>query len=616
MGIIDRLAARFGYRKADQVQADWLRVSAETEGDNIPDMGLARSQLELYQKLSWVQSAVSAVARTAATTAFGVSQLTGEKTDAVENHPFELLLRRPNPLQSRFELLESTVSYHRLTGNAYWWLNRKSETAAPDEIWVIPSFRVKPVPDGKLFIRGYLYTTDNGDELPLELHEVVHFKTFHPTNPFVGMSPLESLATIATGDLAMQKWNTNLFDKDNAKMPGAIAFADPIENDAWEKIKADINAKHGGTKRALMMLRNVGKGGVQWISMAVSQKDMEFLAGRTFNKEEIYSIYAPGLASILAVNATEANAKAGKATFVEMAVWPQLVSIAETITNNVLPAYGDDFVGAFDDIRVADRGMIIAEQNAAAQVQTIDEIRQKFHNLPPLADDRGIRLLSEPLKQADEPAVGMGQQFVVHDYHIKSGIVTKDEARQIYGLPPAPADSPTELEAKFRAVLAGMSTGVQAEPLFRLLALPTDLLPSVDSVTVQPQRQLPAPQEQPPPEQPQDEPTDAPPDTMRQQEAKAYRKWLKRDESRQPDGFKAAYLTDTDKATIYADVRDDSAKALRFIPRGNDEPLPPVPSELQITDDDIEHAIAAWDRTFPNYAGLLEADAQSVGSDL
>ncbi len=350
MGIIDRLAERFGYRKADRVQADWLRMSAEQEGDNIPSMGLPRTQLELYQKLSWVQSSVSAVARTAATTAFSVSKLNGEKTEAVENHPFELLLRRPNPLQSRFELLESTVSYHRLTGNAYWWLNRKNENAAPDEIWVIPSYRVKPVPDGKLFIRGYMYETDNGDELPLDPHEIVHFKSYHPLNPFVGMSPLESLSTIAAGDLAMQRWNTNLFDKDNAKMPGAIAFADPIENDAWEKIKADINAKHGGTKRALMMLRNVGKGGVQWISMAVSQKDMEFLAGRTFNKEEIYSIYAPGLASILAVNATEANAKAGKATFVEMAVWPQRVSIAETITNNVLPAYGDNFIGAFDDI--------------------------------------------------------------------------------------------------------------------------------------------------------------------------------------------------------------------------------------------------------------------------
>lgn len=563
MGIIDRLAARFGYRKADAVQADWLRVTAETEGDSIPDMSLPRSQLNLYQKLSWVQSAVSAVARTAATTAFSVSQLNGEKTDDVENHPFELLLRRPNPLQSRFELLESTVSYHALTGNAYWWLNRANEKATPDEIWVIPSYRVKPVPDGKLFVKGYIYETDNGDELPLETYEVVHFKRFHPTNPFVGMSPLESLSIIATGDLAMQKWNTNLFDKDNAKAPGALAFSDPIENDAWEKIKADINAKHGGTKRSLMMLRNVGKGGVQWLNMAVSQKDMEFLSGRTFNKEEIYSIYAPGLASILAVNATEANAKAGKATFNEMAVWPQLVSIAETITNNVLPAYGDNLVGAFDDIRVVDRGLRLSEQAAAERVQKIDEVRATFYNLPPLEDDRGNRLLSEPVKQG-EAAGGSGQQFVVHDYHIKSGIITKDEARQLYGMPPAAADSPTELEAKFRAVSAGMNVGVPAEPLFRMLSIPTDLLPSVDTVTVQPQRQLPPPQDLPPTDT-QTPAQDTPPaDTMRQQEIKTFRSWLKKRADREPSQFKAAYLSDAEKAAIFAEVRQGVAPDVDF----------------------------------------------------
>jgi len=619
VGIIDRLAARFGYRKADQVQADWLRVTANDEQWAIPDRSLPQAQSELYLRLSWVQAAVAGVARTAATTGFSVSQLKGEDTQGVENHPFELLLRRPNPLQSRFELLEATISFHALTGNAYWWLNRANENAEPNEIWIIPPHRIQPVPDGRMFLRGYMYESDAGEKIPLERHEIVHFKRFHPLNSFVGLSPIEALATIAQGDLAMQRWNTNYFDKDNAKVPGALAFADPIENDAWEKIKADVNAKHGGTKRQMMMLRNVGKGGVQWISMALSQRDMEFLSGRTFNKEEIFSIYAPGYASMLAVNATEANSNAGKSTFMEMAVWPQLVSIAEKITNDLLPAYGNDLVGAFDDVRIADRGMQLAEQNAASQVQTIDEMRQGFYSMPPLADNKGARLLSEPVQQAaaqpDESA-GRVQLAQTYNYQITAGIITREEARAGLGLPPLPQPPPSEYKAKFEAIAAGVGLGIPPEALFQLMGLPPALLPSVDSVTVQPQRQLPAPQEQPPPDQPQGAPADAPPDTMRQQEAKAYRKWLKRDESRQPDGFKAAYLTDADKATIYADVRDDSAKALRFIPRGNDEPLPPVPSELQITDDDIEHAIAAWDRTFPNYAGLLEADAQSVGSDL
>lgn len=571
--LLDRLAARLGYRKAAQpVQADWLRATAESEQWTIPDRTLPQAQQELYMRLSWVQAAVAGVARTAATTPFGVSRLVKEETVAEENHEFELLLRRPNPLQSRFELLESTISYHALTGNAYWWLNRANEKAQPDEIWVIPPHRITPIPDGRLYLRGYMYESDEGEKIPLEPYEIVHFKRFHPLNSFVGLSPIEALATIAQGDLAMQKWNTNYFGRDNAKIPGALAFADSIEDDAWKKLKADVTAQHGGTERRLMMLRNAGKGGVQWIGMSMSQRDMEFLAGRTFNKEEIFSIYAPGYASMLAVNATEANSKAGKATFMEMAVWPQLASLAEKITNDLLPVYGDNLVGEFEDVRISDRSMQLAEQNTASTVQTIDEIRQTYYSLPPLAQGRGGRLLSEPVQQAQPQAdesANRVQLAQTYNYQITAGIVTREEARAALGLAPLETPPPAEFKAKFEAIAAGKALGVPIEALFQIMGLSTDLLPSVDApvVTVAQPRQLPPPQEIPQPEQPpQDTPQDAPADNANaaQAEAKALRKWLKKRPDADIAQFKAAYLSPDEVQAIFAEVRQGVAPDAEF----------------------------------------------------
>lgn len=60
-------------------------------------------------------------------------------------------------------------------------------------------------------------------------------------------------------------------------------------------------------RRKLMLLRGVGQGGVSWVQMGMSQKDMEFLAGRAFNREELYDALAPGLTSSLSKNATQAN---------------------------------------------------------------------------------------------------------------------------------------------------------------------------------------------------------------------------------------------------------------------------------------------------------------------
>ena len=57
-------------------------------------------------------------------------------------------------------------------------------------------------------------------------------------------------------------------------------------------------------------------------------------------------------------------------------------------------------------------------------------------------------------------------------------------------------------------------------------------------------------------------------------------------------------------------------KAARIIPEGANEPLPPVPSTVDITDADIERAIAKWDRILPDYRGLLDAESKDNGEAL
>jgi HK97 family phage portal protein len=398
MTVLDRIAATLGYTKAAVSPAPaHLRADAYEERFNIPDGTLAQNQAELYQRLSWVHIAVSVAAQAAAGVPLSVKQLMGEDRKDIPNHEFERLLNRPNPLQSRFEFLESTYAHRNLTGNYYWWLNRPNERTPPIEMWGLQPHKVKPQPDGNMFLRGYLYYPGGNESTPvvLEPWEIVHFRRFHPLNTFVGLSPIEALATVAVGDLAMQKWNTNFFGKDNAKVPGFLAYADPINDTDWDRMKAEMKEQYGGTKRGLMMMNNVGKGGVQWVSTAMSQKDMEFLEARTFNKEEIFSIFAPGLSSVLAVNATEANATAGKSTLLEFAIWPQHVAVAEKITNDILPAYGPDLVAEFDDVRKADEAMELAQIAEYGKTHTINEVRREFYGDDPMQDERGLLLPAE-----------------------------------------------------------------------------------------------------------------------------------------------------------------------------------------------------------------------------
>jgi HK97 family phage portal protein len=399
MGIRDRLdsyiVSAVNRVKGVTIYPNWALSMAEQERHNIPSMSLPQRQAELYQRLSWVAIAVGHVANEAAGTPFEVLRDIGEDTESIVNHEFEQLLKRPNPTQSRFEFLESTFLWRLLTGNAYWWLNKTNENAPPSEIWSIPSYKIDPVPDGNLYLRGYLYDPGNGNKIMLEPWEVVHFKRFNPFNPYVGMSPVEALATVSVGDLKMQEWNTNFFGKENAKMPGILGFSDPIPDPDWERLQNDVTSQHGGTKRNLMMLRNVGAGGVNWVSTSMSQKDMEFLAARQFNRQEIFDMFAPGLAQWLSPDTTNANAGSGRDALMELAVWPIHQSISETIANKVLPVYGDNLVCEFEDVRPRDRAMVLQEQSAYALVHTIDEVRSEYYSAPPLGDERGTMLVAE-----------------------------------------------------------------------------------------------------------------------------------------------------------------------------------------------------------------------------
>lgn len=373
----------------------WLRAGASSEQWSIPDYTTVERQVDLYAKLAWLQVAVSFVAETAAAAAFEVQQRTGEGLKPIANHPFELLLEDPNPNDTQFELLVATFSWLKVAGNCFWWLNRSNESAAPTEIYVIPAHQIKPIPDGRMFLRGYVYDAGDGKEIPLDVWEVAHFKRWNPRSKYVGLSVAEALATDAVADIAAQRYKANFYAKDNAKASGILAFKDYIDEGKWQKLKADWNEQHGGTKnRQFMMLRGAGDG-VNYIQTQLTSKDMEHLASREFTKHEIYDLVAPGLSSVLDVNATEANSTAGKDTLLSMAIYPMHRSVGARITKNILPAFGAGLVGAFEDVRRVDTAIELQEQEMYARFHTVDEVREKYYGDGPMP--------AQPAQRAAEP---------------------------------------------------------------------------------------------------------------------------------------------------------------------------------------------------------------------
>src|SRR5690606_5937727 len=224
----------FRGRRDSLRQAPHIALVAQHNAALWPDLAAVEAQARVYQQSPWVYIAINRIAEAAALVPLHVYRREGEQRIAVERHPLEDLLDAPNPYLSRFELIEQTVGMLELTGNAYWFLAGYGR-GAPSQIGLLRPDRVSIVPDPDHYVRGYLYEID-GQRIPLETVEVVHFKRRHPANDYYGLSALEAGRVTIASDRAMAEWNRSTFGRDHGGPAGIGKVEEEVADADFERV--------------------------------------------------------------------------------------------------------------------------------------------------------------------------------------------------------------------------------------------------------------------------------------------------------------------------------------------------------------------------------------------
>ena len=122
MSLFSNIRRRLGLYTAEEAlsmiaqksSSSWLADLAEYEkhSSDFPDPALYENQARLYQKLSWIATAVSIVADTASGAELNVLERKGQDTVNIPHHPLEERLRAPNEMDSRKEFLGATVPFY------------------------------------------------------------------------------------------------------------------------------------------------------------------------------------------------------------------------------------------------------------------------------------------------------------------------------------------------------------------------------------------------------------------------------------------------------------------------------------------------------------------------
>ena len=241
----------------------------------------------------WVYACITARTEGVKNIKLHLYQNLGNNKPAKEilDNPVLDLLNYVNPAMTRTQLFEATQAFLDLDGNAFWWLARANNGKGDiEQIYVMSPDRVTLIADttNPLRIMGYSYTQPDGNKIPFDATEVLHFKNFNPVavHPFPhrGMGIVEAASWAIDTENAAKEWNYNFFA--NSARPDGILYQEGVStmgDDDYARLRAEWEQNHQGQTNAHKIA--ILSGGIKWQEISRNQKDMDFNLQRQFGRD-------------------------------------------------------------------------------------------------------------------------------------------------------------------------------------------------------------------------------------------------------------------------------------------------------------------------------------------
>ena len=261
----------------------------------------------------------------------------------LSEHPLLQLLSRPNPRQSGSELLESAYAYLQTAGNAY--LRAVVADGEVKGLYGLRPDRMRVVADSDGWPKAYAYSTGRGAEtLRLDaapVADVLHMALFHPLDDYYGLSPLEAAQQSLDLHNAAARWNKALLDN-SARPSGALVYSagtGHLTKDQFDRLKGELEAAFQGAANAGRPM--VLEGGLDWKSIGISPKDMDFIEAKHVAAREIALAFGvpPMLLGIPGDN-TYSNLAEANRSFWRQTVVPLVKRVTDDLSFWLAPGFG------------------------------------------------------------------------------------------------------------------------------------------------------------------------------------------------------------------------------------------------------------------------------------
>jgi HK97 family phage portal protein len=261
-----------------------------------------------------------------------------EDRTEVTQHLALKLWDNPNPFMSGQEWREVGQQHLDLTGESWTVITRVARTNIPAELWPIRPDRMEPIADPAKFIVGYLYTSPDGEKIPLRVEDVIFIRMPNPLDMYRGMGPVQSILTRLDSARYSAEWNRNFF-RNSAQPGGIIQFENTLSDTEFDQFQERWNESHRGVANAHRVAL-IERGG-QWVDRKMTHDDMQFSELDRVDREvirEAFGIHGHMLGMSESVN--RANADAAEVTYQRHLIIPRLSRWAGAANGEYLRAFG------------------------------------------------------------------------------------------------------------------------------------------------------------------------------------------------------------------------------------------------------------------------------------
>ena len=338
----------------------------------------------------------------------------GEERE-LEKHSFLDFWENPNPLYefSAASIWRLQEIYLLLKGEGYFVMERDA-AGRPAELWPVPTHWVQMTP--YLGHPYYTVRTTSGNIMDISVDDMFVMKDLNPLDPFLrGLGQAESVADEVEIDEYAAKFQKRFFYNDAT--PDLIISMPGATEQQRSRFRAEWLEKFKGVFKSHGVATLAGNISVQKVSE--NMKDMDMIQGRAYLRDAVLEHFGvPREIMGITESSNRATSEAAQYIYAQNVLTPRLKRREYAINQQLLPQFGENLVWRYDDIipknQEFDKAVGLDGWNAG--ILTKDEAREKL-GMPPAPDGTGkvykITFSDLYLHEGEDPASVSGSMMTM-----------------------------------------------------------------------------------------------------------------------------------------------------------------------------------------------------------